>query len=397
LQPNFIIKQNNYDYSYQCEIENLHLRMRLALLCGEFPPAVDGIGDYSWRLSHELATQGHNVTVFTSHGPKLSPGQGITVVSCFDPDHVASIKTFPELLKGEPTFDWLIVQYNPFSFGPRGLNPWLILALAHAKRSTQLAVMFHETCVPPWPWKFTAMFLWQYPQLVALSFAANRVFVSTERWTRQLRRCNPKIVSYHLPVGSNLPFCALTKKEARALLHLPVDAILIGIFGSAHGSKMLDWVGSAARAVYDRFPSASILYVGQDGQRVRKACAGAPFLDKGPLPAAEAALGIRAMDLLLAPFTDGISTRRGSAMSALQHGVPLCSTISKWSDSIFREWKCPGLILCNPSRVEIYVSCVTDVVNEILRNPNLGSSLKDLYDAKFSWPIVSNRMLAQLG
>jgi len=257
-------------------------------------------------------------------------------------------------------------------------------------------VMFHETCVPLWPWKFTAMFLWQYPQLFALCFVASRVFVSTERWIRQLQGCNPRIDCHHLPVGSNLPLCALTKEEARARLDLPTDAILLGVFGSAHGSKMLDWVGSAARAVYQRFPRTSILYIGQDGQPVRKACAGAPFLDKGILPAAEAALGVRAMDLLLAPFTDGISTRRTSAMSALQHGVPLCSTVSKWSDPVFRDRRCPGLSLCNPSGVERYVSCVLAVADEVLGNADLGNHLKDLYDASFSWPVISNRMLAQL-
>jgi hypothetical protein len=132
-----------------------------------------------------------------------------------------------------------------------------------------------------------------------------------------------------------LPFCALTKKEARAQLGFPADAILLGVFGSAHGSKMVNWVGSVARAVSHRFPRASVVYIGQDGRRLRDACAGVPLIDRGLLPAAEAAAGIRAMDLLLAPFSDGISTRRTSAMSALQHGVPVCSTISNGATAYF--------------------------------------------------------------
>ncbi len=35
---------------------------------------------------------------------------------------------------------------------------------------------------------------------------------------------------------------------------------------------------------------------------------------------------IAAMDIMLNPFTDGISTRRGSALAALQQGVPLVTT-----------------------------------------------------------------------
>jgi glycosyltransferase involved in cell wall biosynthesis len=370
--------------------------MRLALLCGQYPPVIDGIGDYSWCLSHALASRGHNVTVLTSHGPRLKPTKGIAIVPCFDPNRPATIKALPAVLKKEPAFDWLIVQYNPFSFGPRGLNPWLIPALVSAARLTQLAVMFHETCVPYWPWKFTAMLLWQYPQLFAQCLIAKRVFVSTERWSSELRRCNPKVICHHLPVGSNLPFCALTKEEARAQLSLPRDSILLGVFGSAHESKMPDWVGSAARAVYERFPQTSVLYIGQDGQRVRDACTGVPYLDMGPLPAVEAGAAIRAIDLLLAPFSDGISTRRTSAMSALQHGVPLCSTISKWSDNIFREWRSPGLGLCNPANVDDFVLSVLAVAEEVLKNADLGHDLKDLYDASFSWPVISKSMLAHL-
>jgi hypothetical protein len=370
--------------------------MRLALLCGSFPPVLDGIGDYSWCLSHALAAQGHSVTIFTSAGPKLEAGPGINVVPCFDPRQPATIKAFPVVLKGESAFDWLIVQYNPFSFGPRGFNPWLIWALVSAKPYAKIAVMFHETCVPLWPWKFTAMFLWQYPQLLALCAVASQIFVSTERWIRQLTRCNPKAVCHHLPVGSNLPFCALSKEEARARLELPKDGILLGVFGSAHSSKMLDWVGAAARAVYQRFPRASVLYIGQEGQTVRDACPGLPFLNKGPLPPARAALGIRAMDLMLAPFIDGISTRRGSAMSGMQHGVPLCSTFSKWSDSAFRSSKCPGLSLCNPTRLEDYIDCVLAAVEGVLANADPGRHLKELYDATFSWPVISNSMLTQL-
>jgi glycosyltransferase involved in cell wall biosynthesis len=370
--------------------------MRLALLCGGFPPAIDGIGDYSWCLSHSFASQGHQVTVFTSYGPKLKPDQGVTVIPCFDPNRPATIRTFPKILEGKPAFDWLIVQYNPFSFGPRGFNPWLVPSLVRVKRATKVAVMFHETCVPSWPWKFTAMFLWQYPQFVALSFLASRVFVSTERWIRQLRRFNPKIVCHHLPVGSNLPFCALTKEEARARLNLPNDAILLGAFGSAHGSKMLDWVSAAARAVYQRFPRASIFYIGQDGRRIREISDGTPLLDVGCLSAEEAASGIRAMDLLLAPFSDGISTRRTSAMSALQHGVPLCSTISKWSDSVFREARIPALSLCEPTSIEEYVCCVLRVAEQILENADFGNNLRDLYETRFSWPVISKSLLRHL-
>jgi hypothetical protein len=84
-------------------------------------------------------------------------------------------------------------------------------------------------------------------------------------------------------------------------------------------------------------------------------------------------------------------------MSTLQHGIPLCSTISKWSDNIFREWRCPGLGLSDPSNVEDFISSVLAVADEVLENADLGKALKDLYEARFSWPVISESMLAHLG
>lgn len=146
----------------------------LALLCGGFPPQIDGIGDYTWNPSRELVAQGCSaVQVLTStHSsdeneilPRSAAGlfsasadAEITVTRCFDPERPATLRSLRNHLT--PGLDWLVVQYNPFGFGPRGFNPWLIAALGELRGCIRVAVMFHETYVPAWPWKFTAMRFW---------------------------------------------------------------------------------------------------------------------------------------------------------------------------------------------------------------------------------------------
>jgi len=39
-------------------------------------------------------------------------------------------------------------------------------------------------------------------------------------------------------------------------------------------------------------------------------------------------------DCILAPFVDGLSTRRGSVVAAFQHGIPVVSTSSIWTDHL---------------------------------------------------------------
>jgi hypothetical protein len=49
-----------------------------------------------------------NLRARNSHPTGVSP---LFLVSI--QNHPATIKTFPDLLKDTPAFDWLIVQYNP--------------------------------------------------------------------------------------------------------------------------------------------------------------------------------------------------------------------------------------------------------------------------------------------
>ena len=39
--------------------------MRIAIVSPEFPPDIGGIETYAWEFTRELATRGHQVTVFT--------------------------------------------------------------------------------------------------------------------------------------------------------------------------------------------------------------------------------------------------------------------------------------------------------------------------------------------
>ncbi|MBV8281656.1 MAG: glycosyltransferase family 4 protein, partial [Candidatus Eremiobacteraeota bacterium] len=317
--------------------------MRLALLSGAFPPQFDGIGDYSWWLSQTLAQQGHEVTVLTSFAPVRQPVAGVDVIPCFDASRSQTIHEALQSLRKKGRFDWLIVQYNPFCFGRRGFAPWLIPALRGG--GIPVAVMFHETfAVPLWPWQQIVMRIWQYPQFALLARTGRCHFVSTERWLAQVRRW-AKGPSQLLPVGSNLPLCDLTKREAREKLGLSPDALILGVFGFAHQSKRTAWIGAAARSIHHRFPQTEVLCIGQVGQLVRNVCGKTPVHDHGFLPGPEVSLRLRAMDLFLAPLTDGISGRRGSVVAALQHGLPICSTVRNYTDTYLKNLVSPAFSL----------------------------------------------------
>jgi glycosyltransferase involved in cell wall biosynthesis len=368
--------------------------MRIALLSGAFPPQFDGIGDHSWWLSQALADRGHEVTVFTSFAPVRPRPPKVEVVPCFDSTKSQTIRGMLDYLGETSHFDWLMVQYNPFSYGSRGFAPGLISALSSTR--VPIATIFHETfAVPLWPWQQIVMRLWQYPQFVFLSRVGKCHFVSTERWLAQVRRW-AKGPSYLLPVGSNLPRCPLTKRQAREKLGLNPDALILGVFGFAHGSKRAPWIGAAARSIYSRFPQTQILSVGQLGERVRQECGEVPVLDHGFLAGPEVSLRLRATDLFLAPLSDGISGRRGSVVAALQHGLPICSTVSRHTDEFLRRLAIPAFSLTPSSQKDEFVEAALRMATLTLRQPNLGLDLLAFHEEHFAWSVLADRILIGL-
>jgi glycosyltransferase involved in cell wall biosynthesis len=368
--------------------------MKIALLSGAFPPQFDGIGDHTWWLSQELAKQGQQVTVLTSFAPSRPKPLNVEVVPCFDVSRPQTIKEALRPLWKSARFDWLIVQYNPFSFGPRGFAPWLVSALRTSR--IPIACMFHETfAVPLWPWQHILMRVWQYPQFVSLVRSGRSHFASTERWLVQVRRW-ARGPSCLLPVGSNLPLCELTKSEARKRLGIPSDALVLGVFGFAHITKRAEWIGAAARLVGSRFPQTQVLSVGQLGDSIRTACGDVPLNDQGPLARPEVSLRLRAMDLFLAPLTDGISARRGSIVAALQHGLPICSTVREHTDRFLRDLASPGFSLTPYNREALFRESVLRMAERSLQQPDLGRDLVRFHDTHFAWQEIARRMVAGL-
>jgi len=106
------------------------------------------------------------------------------------------------------TPDWLLLQYNPFSYGRWGLNLDLPLVIRDIKRRQpfiRIALMGHEPFVPISNWRSAIMTTWQRWQLWMLGRSADVVFFSIQPWARKFQTWWPNKPVLHLPVGSNIP------------------------------------------------------------------------------------------------------------------------------------------------------------------------------------------------
>lgn len=372
---------------------------QITLSSAAYPPDLDGIGDYTWWLAGALAKEtGQEIRVITRKGDYLSQA-GVKVEEAFGRENLNSVNELPIRLED----GWLVFQYNPFSWGRRGWCPAVPEALRKLKEvhpKVRLAVMFHETTVPRWPWRFAIMRRWQRPLFRKMCGLADVAFASSERYVRQIEKIGYSGRVMHLPVGSNLARSQLTQEVARRELGLPEDAVLVGVFGSAHESRLLDWIGGAFAKIKERFSNAKVLYVGPHGEIIANAVGDrARVIDMGVQSAERAGLCLSAMDVLLAPFSDGISTRRGSAIAAFQNGVPVATTITKWTDSVFREKAPEALLLSAGESAEAFARDTVEwasFLTESSKRERYRDEIRKFHDEVFSWSLIARRLLEGL-
>ncbi len=371
--------------------------MKIDLVFPKLPPALDGIGDHTARLAAALAASGEHVRVLAAQ-PEADPIPGVEVARAFSMEQRRGIWELASAVEADPP-DWLVLQFNQFSYGRWGLNPHVPLVLRHIKKKCpglRLAVLFHEDFVPVTSWKFALMTLWQRWQFWMLGRQADLIFFTIEEWARQYQPWFPDAPVRSLPVGSNIPHVGVSRSEARRRIGLAEETFVLGLFGSARGSRLMPYIRRAAEAIRQRTPDVAVLYVGLHSAVVQEALNGLPLVDAGPLPAEEVSVHLSAMDVHLTPFGGGVSSRRGSFMAGLQHGVATVSTEGALTDAALR-WAAGEAFLLAPAEDEAaFVRQVAALYEDPGRRAHVAAAGRAFYEASFSWDAVSERLLAAL-
>ncbi|HET6566629.1 MAG TPA: glycosyltransferase family 4 protein [Rhodothermales bacterium] len=361
------------------------------------PPSLDGIGDYTAQLAETLSKR-CQVKVLTGEGA-FDPIRGVEVEQAFSIQKPSYVCSLSDAVRRDAP-DWLVLQYNPFSYGKRGFSPYLPLVLRRVRRDcplTRIAVMVHEPFVPAVDWRSTAMTSWQRWQLWTLGRGADAIFFSIEPWVRAFERWFGGTPVFHLPVGSNMPRVPLRRGAARARLGLSEDALIVGVFGSAHPSRLLSFIKAATQALREGGRTFQVLYVGACGATLREALGAVPIIDAGPLPPEEVSSCFTAMDLYLAPFRKGVSSRRGSFMVGLQHGVPTISTYGVQTDDMLRLQDGRAFCLVRDDDPSAFGACVLQFARDKQSRVQMGRVGRRFFETAFSWERISDTLLTVLG
>jgi glycosyltransferase involved in cell wall biosynthesis len=323
---------------------------------------IDAIDQYSKRLVSSLNDRGVDVRYL--------------------PDGLAPAVTATE------TPAWVLLQYNPFSYGRWGFAPGLLRDVLALRRraGVPIAIMVHEAWVPMTDWRTAAMGLWQRAQLRALLRLVDRVMTSTEVLARELGEG-----AVHVPIATNITPVAISPDLARARLGLD-GRLVVTLFGRCHPSRALDHAEAAIAALSEVH--------GPERMMVLNLGAGAPALRlapevtvrrPGPLAPDELSLHLAASDIVMLPFTDGVSTRRSTLMAALAHGRPVLGLSGENTDAVLAA-ATDALALTPAGDIPAFARAAVELTSDQGRLRAIGAAGLRLYETCFAWPVAAGRI-----
>jgi glycosyltransferase involved in cell wall biosynthesis len=359
--------------------------MQLAILARDTGGRVDGITEFALRLAEALRAEG---TFAVDLWLRMEAGSWRRA----NMDERGSPEVAPSVPLAD--YDAAVVQYNPFMYGRWGFAPGLPLMLARRRPQT-LALMVHEPYVPLSDWRSAVMGGWQRAQLLALRLECDVVFTSIEAWAARFARGRPRRPTFHLPVGSNLPDKRDARQAERARLGLADDTLVLAAFGTGHPSALTRYVVAAANEVAAEDIQLTLLNLGAGAPPLHGLDSRIAVHQPGWQPPDELARLLGAADVFLAPFVDGVSTRRSTVMAALQHGLAVLGTDGPLTDGLLRRAP-DALVLVPVARPDVFSRAAARLACSVDGRRSLAERGRALYEQTFDWPVLASRVSAAL-
>ncbi|MEO8076549.1 MAG: glycosyltransferase [Acidobacteriota bacterium] len=371
------------------------------ILTGEYPPDSGGVGDYTQLLALGLTARGCTVHVW-SPGAVSSDDRGVHLHGLPDAFGAASRKVIEDGLAASP--GCVLLQYVPNAVGARGANlPFCFWLLGLRRRHADIRVMFHE------PYFY---FSWGHPlgnvlavlqraMAAVLLRASGVAYLSTASWVPYLRPWNSSDTTLVVsPVPSTIAGTAAPTEIARwraRLLGGARDAVVVGHFGT-FGDHLAGQLEPVIKVLLYTHAPARFICMGRGseafvaGFNIRHPSL-APRMDAtGPIPSSELAAALRACDLVVQPYPDGVTTRRTTVMAALANEVPTVSTDGALTEPVWHETGAVALAPASNPRA------IGSVVVGLLRDPAARAALaragRRTYDERFALDLTIDRLLS---
>jgi glycosyltransferase involved in cell wall biosynthesis len=321
--------------------------MRIGLITGEYPPQQGGVGDFTRELARALIAAGHEAQVITTavggQPSAASQSQDDTVavqravtswgMRCWG--QIAAVAKPQQL-------DVLNIQYEPAAYAMQvGVN---FLPSAWARRRVGLPIVttFHDLLVPylfpkagPLRWKVVE-YLARHSDGVIVTNAEDHAQLAGLRF--------PAANLQAIPIGSNIDPSKMgecDRAAARGRWGIHPGELVLGYFGFLSLSKGGSDLMQALKTLSDSgLPVKLLLIGGRTGSSDPTNADYAVQVDRlieslgmterviatGYVDTREVSRALAGCDVMVLPYADGASLRRGSLLAAIAHGKAIVTT-----------------------------------------------------------------------
>jgi glycosyltransferase involved in cell wall biosynthesis len=353
--------------------------MKILLITGSIPPEICGVGDYTEKLASSLAKRGIHVRILTggksvkNHNDKNEIVQTGKKWRINDILHIMnSIKKFSP--------DIIHIQYPSIGFG-YSIIPQLI-SVIYTSSSIPVVTTIHE---------FKIAHLLRKISILIFLYTSDKIILTTDEERSYLikftdRYCNLARKSNVIPIGSNLP--NLNAQDG-------YDNNLVVFWGMFHKAKGIDMLLKGFQEAIVQNPNLHLLLIGgihprhaefindlKCQMKTLKLEKSTTFMFDKPLETV--AQQIQRSCVVVLPFNDGVTFRRGTFIAAAQLGIPVIT--SKGKDTPDELMSNHNIIFAN-NPAEITESILTLTSNSVKRG-HLSRNLKKTI-SKFNWDSIA--------
>jgi len=381
-------------------MSNTSKKSKILILCPKFHPLEDGLGQHTTHFYHTLKSKVETLVITSATPEIVTANQRDTdvypLVEHWD------LRTLPQLLrlvrKEKPTH--LLIQWVPYLYAKRaGLNfsfPSVIRTLKKLIK-VQVHLYCHELYYPNLADLKSKVLHYSHKWILKQMIEQSElVLTSTDSFKKEIDALWPAFQkkTHWIPVSSNI------NRKISITPKTPSKKVRIGLFGTFHPSKRVDLVlNSLFQAIQPKKEAYEIHYIGASEDEIKTLLTKEDFTHlssflvcTGFLKNSEVDQALQELDGFIAYFMDGLSSRRGSFLAALERGIPSISTTGQYTDSIFLN--VPGLHLLSPEERAFQKGLHDLIQNGWPRSDaHFRNSLSLFYNDSFSWEKTTNDYL----
>ncbi|AGF50614.1 slr1073 [Synechocystis sp. PCC 6803] len=343
-------------------------------------PYVCGVGDYTVNLvKYFNQYQDIELSLLTGKSCESFHGE----VPVFPVLEGNTQKDYEKLLNllNQASVKIVVLQYAPYLYNSQGYDLNLVNFWKQCAQSMQTVLIVHET----YYWFLRYPGTWfkgivQAHALKALALSSDSIFCGSEQYSRQLQRLvqDQKIICY-LPIPNNIApniISSQQKDNLRQQLNISPDSLVLTLYGCI-GSIRKSWVIKLDRYLRSRSLSVTWLFLG-NAQSLNISCTN-PVVRPGYLSADILSQYLQISTLLIMPHEFGVSAKRGSLMSAIEHKLPILGTDGDLTDSFLKDQ--PSIFLVPDG---IYSSFQSELI-KILSMLSTKSAFADLTEKTYAY------------